>query len=185
MTADGRRFVTFPSVRSVRAGDPAFEDGMFAVYLASPLEDLCGIGAPTLHFSHRPGFQCTNLPCELLWGPGPLAELLPDLARYEDAALNDRIRHLDRLFVIRVDGDQIDLPRSSVDFAASDDSEGEWHVIRADYPNDALWHVRQHRDKSPNDMKDGRCPDCPATELGRFESHAETASCLNVLRVAT
>jgi len=180
-SSDGTRYVTFPSIRSLRAGDPAFEDGTFAVYLASPMEDLCGIVEHALNFSHRPGFQCTNLPCELLWGPGPLAELLPDLARYEDDALNDRVQHLDRLFVVRVDGEMVDLPRSPADFAAAGDLEGEWHVIRADYPNDALWHVRQHRDKPPNELNDGRCPDCAVTEFGRFESRAETESCLRAL----
>ena len=177
LSADGRRFVTFPSVRSVRERDPSVEAGTFAVYLASPVEELCGIGGPTLHFSHRPGFQCTSLPCDLLWGPGPLAELLPDLDRYEDDALNDRVQHLDRLFVIRVNGETVDLPRSPADFAAAEEAEGEWHVIRADYPNDALWHVRQHRDKAPSDLRDGRCPECPVTELGRFHDRAGTAGC--------
>ncbi len=151
---------------------------MFAVYLASPLEDLCGIGGPTLHFSHRPGFQCTSLPCELLWGPGPLPELLSDLARYEDDALNDQVPHLDRLFIIRVDGEKIDLPRSSADFFVSHETEGEWYAIRADYPNDALRHARDHRDKPPSHLNDGRCPDCPVTELGRFHDRVSTTECL-------
>jgi hypothetical protein len=178
MSADGRRCVTFPSVRSLRAGDPSFEDGTFAVYLASPLEDLCGISGPMLRFSHRTGFQCTSLPCELLWGPGPLAELLPELAHYEDEALNDRVQYIDRLFVIRVDGNAIDLPRSPADFLASEGIEGEWHVIRADYPNDALWHVREHRDTPSRDRHDGRCLDCPITELGRFRDRAGVTECL-------
>jgi len=178
MSADGRHFVTFPSVRSIREGDPSVEDGTFAVFLASPLEELYGIGGPTLHFSHRPGFQCTNLPCDLLWGPGPLAELLPDLACYEDDALNDGVQHVDRLFVIRVDGETVDLPRSPADFAAAEEANGEWHVIRADFPNDALWHVRRHRDLAPSDLRDGRCPECPITELGRFHDRTSTAECL-------
>lgn len=114
----------------------------------------------------------------MLWGPGPLAELLPNLTRYEGVALNDRVQHLDRIFVIRVDGETIDLPRSPADFEATEESKGEWHVIRADYPNDALWHVRQHRDKTLTDMHDGRCPDCPVTELGRFHDRTSTTECL-------
>jgi hypothetical protein len=178
MSADGKRCVTFPSVRSLRAGDPSFEGGTFAVYLASPIEDLCGIGGSRLRFSHRSGFQCTSLPCELLWGPGPLYELLPELDRYEDRTLNDQVQHLDRLFVIRVDGDEIDLPRSPADFFASGEIEGAWHVVRADYPNDALRHVREHRDKSPSGLNGGRCPDCPVTELGRFHDRGSTAKSL-------
>lgn len=178
MSVDGTRFVTFSSVRSLRAGDPAFEDGTFAVYLASPTEDLCGIGGSRLGFSYRPGFQCTSLPCELLWGPGPLDELLPELDRYEDHAFNDQVQHLDRLFVVRTDGDETDPPRSPADFFASAEIEGIWHVVRADYPNDARRHVHEHRDKAPSDLKGGRCPDCPVTELGRFYDRASTDKCL-------
>jgi hypothetical protein len=177
IAADGS-FVTFSSVRSVCDGDPSVRDGTFAVYLASPQEELCGIEGQALDFSHRPGFQCTNLPCELLWGPGPLAELLPNLDRYEDVALNDLVQHLDRLFVIRVDGETIDLPRSPADFEAADEMQGEWHVLRADYPNDALWHVRQHRDKTPSELHDGHCPDCPVTELGRFPDRIAATECV-------
>ena len=178
VSRDGLSFVTFPSVRSIREGDPSVDDGTFAVFLASPIEELYGIVGPTLHFSHRPGFQCTNLPCDLLWGPGPLAQLLPELARYEDDALNDQVKHVDRLFVIRVDGETVDLPRSPSDFAAATEAEGEWRVIRADYPNDALWHVRQHRDMEPSDLREGRCPECPVTELGRFQDRGSTTECL-------
>ena len=38
LSADGLCCVTFPTVSSVRDGDPSVEDGTFAVYLASPLE---------------------------------------------------------------------------------------------------------------------------------------------------
>ncbi len=178
ISTDRKRCVTFPSVLSLRAGDPSFKDGTFAVYLAAPTEDLCGIGMPMLGFSHRPGFQCTSLPCDLLWGPGPLDDLLPELDHYEDPTLNDQVQHLDRLFVVRVDGDAIDPPRSPADFLAVAEIDGTWHVIRADYPNDALRHMREHRDKSPSDLNGGHCPDCPVTELGRFHDHASTVKYL-------
>lgn len=178
MSADGKRCVTFPSVGSLRAGDPSFEDAAFAVYLASPLEDLCGIGGSGLCFSHPPGLQCTSLPCELLWGSGPLSELLPELDRYEEQTLNGQVQHLDRLFVMRIDGENVEPPRSPADFFASGEIEGEWHVVAADYPYDALRHVRDHGEKSPSDLNDGRCPDCPVTELGRFHDRASATECL-------
>jgi hypothetical protein len=84
------------------------------------------------------------------------------------------------LFVIRVDGDTVDDPRSPADFDAYDLTEGSWHVIRADHPYDALRHVRDHRDKSPCDLRDGRCPECPITDLGRFESREDTVRCLEL-----
>jgi len=179
LAADGGRCVTLPSVGRVREADPTLQDATFAVYLAAPEEELCEIGRE-LRFRHRPGFQWTDLPCDLLWGPGCWSDLVGELDGFEGDALNDRVQHLDRLFVIRVDGANIDDPRSPSDFHACDPTEGSWHVIRADHPYDALRHVRDHRDKPVGDLKDGYCPDCPITELGRFESRELTASCLEL-----
>jgi hypothetical protein len=178
MAPNGGRFVTFPNVHSVRAGDSSVQDGLFAIYLAPAIEELCGVHGG-LHFNHRPGFQCTTLPCELLWGPGPLDKLLPEIDHYEDDTLRDSVEYLDRLFVIRVVGEQVDDPRSPSDFDESPENDGQWHVIRADYPHDALCHVRDHRDQLPAEGTEGRCSDCPVTELGRFRDRASTTKCLH------
>ena len=180
LSAKGAGFTTFSRVSQVREADAKLHDATFAVYLAAPEEELCDIHGG-LGFRHRPGFQWTDLPCDLLWGPGSWSDLEGELDLFEGDALNDRVQHLDRLFVIRVVGENIDDPRSPSDFHACDPTEGSWHVIRADHPYDALRHVRDHRDKSPSDLNDGYCPDCPVTELGRFESGAETESCLRAL----
>lgn len=172
-------FTTFTNVGQVRDADPALRDATFAVYLAADREDLCDIHGG-LHFRHRPGFQWTDLPCDLLWGPGSWSDLLGEIDRFEGDALNDRMQHLDRLFVIRVDDDTVDDPRSPADFDVCDLSEGSWHVIRADHPYDALRHVRKHRDRSAGALHDGRCRDCAVTELGRFESPEDTARCLEL-----
>lgn len=161
----------------MREGDSSLADGTFAVYLAPPEEELCGISGG-LHFKHRAGFQCTRLPCELLWGPGPLEELLPTLARFEDDTLTDSVSQLDRVFVVRVDGEQTDDPRSPNDFADSSESDGVWHVLIADYPEDALWHVRRHGNQPPSEP-DARCADCGVTELGRLASRSDVERCLS------
>jgi hypothetical protein len=180
LSAKGAGFTTFTRVSQVREADPTLQDATFAVYLAAPEEELCDIHGE-MSFRHRPGFQWTDLPCDLLWGPGSQSDLVGQLDRFEGDALNDRVQHLDRLFVIRVNGEKIDDPRSPSDFHACDSTEGSWHVIRADHPYDALRHVRDHREKPPSELNDGSCPDCSVTELGRFESRAETESCLQAL----
>jgi hypothetical protein len=177
MAADGSSVVTFPNIPAVRAGDSSVDDGAFAVYLAPVMEELHGMHGG-LHFKHRPGFQSTSWPCDLLWGPGPLAELLPKLDQYEDEACRDRVEYLDRPFLIRVVGDQVDDPRSPSDFAASLVYGGEWRVIRADYPQDALHHVLDHRSLLPHKGAEGRCSECPVTELGRFHDRTGAAECL-------
>jgi hypothetical protein len=180
LSAKGAGFTAFSRVSQVREADPKLQDATFAVYLAAREEELCDIRGG-LRFRHRPGFQWTDLPCDLLWGPGSWSDLVGELDRFEDHGLNDRVQHLDRVFVIRVDREKMDDPRSTSDFHACDLTDGSWHVIRADHPYDALRHVRDHRDKPPSDLDDGRCPECPVTELGLFESREETASCLVAL----
>lgn len=179
LSPKGAGFTTFSSVSQFREADSKLQDATFAVYLAAPEEELYDTHGG-LSFCHRPGFQWTDLPCDLLWGPGSLSDLVGELDRFEGGALNDRVQHLDRLFVIRVDGDTVDDPRSPADFDACDLTEGSWHVIRADHPYDALRHVREHRDKPARDLRDDRCSDCAVTELGRFESREDTARCLEL-----
>lgn len=113
-------------------------------------------------------------------GPGPRDELIPQLDRFEDESLSDHLEYLDRVFVIRIDGDRPDDARSPEQFNASPEKTGVWHVTRADHPLDAWCHVRDHRDKPVGELADGRCPDCPVTELGRFESREDTVRCLEL-----
>lgn len=175
---DGTRFVAFSTIGAVRTADSALHDAVFAVYLAPAHEDLYDT-AGGLHLRHRPGFQSTTLPCELLWGPGPRSDLLSQLSRFEAEAVADSVPYLDRVFVVRVDGEQIDQARSPDDFAASPVTGGEWHVIRADYPQDAFRHVRDHG-SLPARARSGdvRCRECPVTVLGHFTSRDEVAKCL-------
>jgi hypothetical protein len=172
-------FTTFTSVSQVREAGPTLQHATFTVYLAAHEDELYDIHGG-LRFRHRPGFQWTDLPCDLLWGPGSWSDLVGGLDRFEGDALNDRVQHLDRLFAIRVYDDTVDAPRSPADFDACDLTEGSWHVIRSDHPYDALRHVREHRNRSADDLRDGRCPDCAVTEFGRFDSREDTARSLEL-----
>jgi hypothetical protein len=180
LAPDGRSSVEFPSLLSVREDDPKFRDWIYTIYLASPDEGLVRVGGNGPKATHRPGFETTMFPCELLWGPGPRDELIPQLDRFEDESLCDDLEYLDRVFVIRIDGDRPDDARSPKQFYASLEKTGVWHVVRADHPLDAWCHVRDHLDRPVGEPADGRCPDCPVTELGRFESREDTVRCLEL-----
>jgi hypothetical protein len=180
VSADGAS-KEFVNVLSARGVDPGPGDWTAAVYLAAPEERLVQLSGEGPNFMHRPGFQATELPCELLWGPGPWEELDAHLARFEGTSLCDEVDYVDRLFVIRVASDRPDLARSPTELVASRETEGVWHIVRADHPLDAWCHVRDHRDLPAGESKDGCCPECPVTRVGSFESRAETERCLEAL----
>ncbi|MEV4072006.1 hypothetical protein [Nonomuraea fuscirosea] len=97
---------------------------------------------PTLtYFDAR--FETTLYPCQLLWGPGTWADAVEWLAAEQPTP--DTIDILDRQFMIRFHGERIYLPQQ-VNVAAQlpdADRYGTWYLVRADFPNDALNHLRQ------------------------------------------
>lgn len=171
-------FAYFTSVRNVRDADEALRRGTYAVYLAAETEELSDFDGD-LSFRHRPGFQRTAFPCDLLWGPGPWSELQATLPRLEDPALRDRVDHLDRIFIVRADSEQVDDPRSPDDYAACKVAGGRWHVVRADVSHDALRHVREHP-RRPS-LSESWCADCHVTEVGCFEDRPSVSACLEAL----
>jgi hypothetical protein len=108
-------------------------------------------------------FERTNLPAEFLWGPGDKAAALSWLKG--NAPDIDEVEYLDRLFALQVNDDKVYLPRRpEVALALPTYRQaGEWRLLRADFPNDALAHLRH--------IKDGRSctmqpPEgCPVEEL--------------------
>jgi hypothetical protein len=181
LAPDGFSTVEFPTLLGVREDDPKYREWVYMIYLGALDECLVRVGGGGPKPSHRPGFQTTLYPCELLWGPGSRNELISQVDRFEDATLYDEVEYLDRVFVIRVVGDRPDDARSPEDFIASSETGGVWHIIRADHPLQAWCHVRDHPDPPLSDMKDGYCPACPVTELGRFTSRTDAEKCLQML----
>lgn len=113
-------------------------------------------------------FEVTNLPAELLWGPGPLEEAVMWLEKSNPA--NDLVGFLDRSFAIRVDGKRCDRPRL-VEVAAGltgDERSGVWHLVKADFPGDAVGHTRSLLEDGTKcaAVPEG-CPQCAATTLTR------------------
>jgi hypothetical protein len=110
-------------------------------------------------------FEMTLYPAELLWGPGSLPDASAWLSRYKDEP--DEVEVIDRLFAIRHHQDRLYWPRDlDVTAGLGDDSrDGTWHLIRADYPDDAFAHARgvTWSQCSPDS---GPCKQCPADSIG-------------------
>lgn len=87
-------------------------------------------------------YERTNLPTELLWGPGPRDEALKWMN--EAQPRGDTCNYLDRLFALRINEGKVSLARRpEVALALPPERrDGRWFVVRADYPNDAFAHVR-------------------------------------------
>jgi hypothetical protein len=85
-----------------------------------------------IEIAHRPGFQATQFPCDLLFEGGYDA-LLSAVASGAFDDLEDEAPWLDRLFLIREAADELDHPRSAVDVLALKVAVGgSWRAIVAD-----------------------------------------------------
>jgi hypothetical protein len=124
-------------------------------------------------------YELTTYPTDLLWGPGTREQALVWL----DAAMPsvDQVTHLDRLFGVRRQGGKVYIPcRPEVLSALPEDAhDGFWHLVRADFPNDAFAHVR-HIDAGQS------CPElefggCPVEELaeGSWQDAVSALETLN------
>lgn len=131
--------------------DPSRRDWTYVVVQAVPGDELVAFDADleTLRYSAR-----------WLWGPGSYDSAVEWLnsARLEA----DEVDHIDRWFVVRGDHGKIDPPRNPNQFAGlpTDRRNGEWALIRADYPLDAFNHVRSSLMGDPGCATLGACERC-------------------------
>lgn len=115
-----------------------------------------------LNFS--PEYELTYFPAELLWGPGSVDEAIEWLRAARPQP--DHAEYLDRLFALRVNGDDVDPPRSLEAVAALAGEDGEeWILVRADTPGDAFQHVRNSRVSGSPCAHLGPCPHCAAESI--------------------
>jgi hypothetical protein len=72
----------------------------------------------------------------------------------------DEIDHLDRWFAVRANAGTVDPPRNPDQFAGlrTGQRDGDWALIRADYPLDAFNHARslQRRAGGDRPLRDRR-----------------------------
>lgn len=115
------------------------------------------------HFDSH--YEATQLPTDFLWGPGSFTEAATWYAEHRPQP--DTSDHLDRLFAVRYDMGRLYRPmRPSVAAtSAAAELSGRWHLVRADYPQDALLHVHNRIGRlGCSDI--GECPSCHAETLG-------------------
>jgi hypothetical protein len=112
------------------------------------------------------GVELTTTPVNRLWGPGSWDELRAVADHSAPSWATDAVEILDRLFYIRVRGDQIELPRSaeSVRSLRDRDPSERWLVVRSDGPGDATSHARDALARTH--PRQGPCHKCPAESMG-------------------
>ena len=76
----------------------------YGVFLAVEDDRLIAPGRGGIGFTHQPGFQTTRFPCKMTW-QGSWEELTQAIEQGTFSGLDDTANHLDRLFLIRVRGE--------------------------------------------------------------------------------
>jgi hypothetical protein len=149
---------------------PEYSTYIFSVLFAA--DDELHLTRPAMgpdtaiEIAHRPGFQETQFPCDLLF-EGDYGALLSAVTSGAFDDLEDEAPWLDRLFLVREAADELDHPRSAVDvLALKVDIGGSWRAIVADGPWDAYQHTRDHGHVELAD--DGTCPECSVADLETF-----------------
>jgi hypothetical protein len=87
-------------------------------------------------------YDMTTYPTDLLWGPGDRDGAVAWIAA--TAPCGDDVGYLDRVFAIRRDSGKVFLPcRPEILLGLpAAHRAGTWHIVRADFPDDAFSHVR-------------------------------------------
>ncbi len=131
--------------------DNTHRDWTYLIIQAVPSDELAAFDAD---------LETLRFPASWLWGPGPY-ETAVDWLR-SAVQQEDEIEHLDRLFAVRVNAATVDPPRNPDQFAGlpTEQQDGRWHLIRADYPLDAFNHVRSLQMTGTECMPSGPCERC-------------------------
>ncbi|MFE5301686.1 hypothetical protein, partial [Streptomyces sp. NPDC056632] len=142
----------------------AEEDGWQYVIVQAVFEPGVAEDPDLFHFDTL--FEHTTYPCDLLWGPGDRAGALHWLDRNPPIA--DTRDHLDRIFLVRHEGDTLYAPQRPEVAAGLPDTEcgGTWFAICADFPTDAFVHARASiQDGALQHPAAGECRHCHAETL--------------------
>jgi hypothetical protein len=125
---------------------------------------LAGAEVPELA-SYDAQYECTYWPCDYLWGPGTLRNAQAWLQEHQPTG--DQAATIDRLFLLRYNGDLLYIPRKPALAAAlsEDERQGTWYLIRADSPFDAFSHQRQVLAGVPGHTPGGKCTACPVDTI--------------------
>lgn len=106
-------------------------------------------------------FELTAFPADYLWGPGNKEEALEWL--HVEDPVEDVVSYLDRPFVFQLSHGQVSLAMRPEVVATlpSGSREGEWILVKADNPFDAIAHLRHTEEGRPCNGSNARYQ-CPA-----------------------
>jgi len=109
-------------------------------------------------------YELTTFPCDFLWGPGNRSDAMTWLE--DEPRRGDTVGYLDRLFGVRRDTGRVYLPQRPEVILSLPEAlrDGDWHVVRADFPNDALAHVRHIAAGAPCGVVGDPLTKCPVEE---------------------
>ena len=118
-----------------------------------------------------PRFE-TQFPSEQLWGPDSIASTMVWL--HEKRPTSDFVEYLDRPFLLRSDGPNLERPRRPEVAAAlpAEERVGEWYLVKADNPGWATVHVGHVMHGEDGCPEMGECKAC-AAEIVAHGSWAE------------
>lgn len=115
-------------------------------------------------------YETTAFPVDVLWGPGTRREAAQSLSVNQPEP--DEFDYLDRLLVVRAASGQLSMPmRPAIAVGlAPEERHGRWHLVRADYPNDAFTHARNLESGVRGCAIQGPCRNCHAetVQIGTF-----------------
>jgi hypothetical protein len=131
--------------------DNTHRDWTCLIVQAVPTDELVAFDAD---------LETLRLSARWLWGPGTYDGAVEWLG--SPVQEEDEIEHLDRWFVVRVNAGAVDPPRNPDQFAGlpTGQRDGQWHLMRADYPLDAFNHVRSLQVAGTECRPPGQCERC-------------------------
>ncbi len=168
---DGQSFIQQHPEQLI--ADETRRDWTYLIVLASPDDELVAFNAD---------FETLRFSAEWLWGPGTHdgAVTWIELGNHDE----DEFDHLDRWFLVRVNSGLVDPPRNPDQFAGltREQRDGEWYLIRADYPIDAFNHVRSVQAADTTCPTFGECDRCwvEADMVGNWEVASERLEALKI-----
>jgi hypothetical protein len=112
-------------------------------------------------------YEMTVYPADILWGPGSKDDAVAWLQ--VESPIGDYVRCLDRIFAVRVGHEnraislQADRPRP----LTVAEQSGQWCLVRADFPSDAVAHAKHQFAPSAVGRRGKPCTQCPVEELAQ------------------
>ena len=175
----GGRLYPAPLARDVlvvgRLEEPASSVVMHADQLAGFIEDekgwtyrvVLGVWADPDITEVNARYELTAYPADILWGPGSMEDAVAWLE--VESPIGDHVLYLDRIFAARLGNEYraISLPADRRRPLTIADQSGQWCLVRADYPSDAVTHAKHQFAPSAARTPGQPCAECQVEELAR------------------